>query len=165
MRKKIFTILGAAALLVVQAAHAARGMYPVADYLGDWQHNTNASGASTNFLSATNAVQARAAIGAVSSNDVVSIAGTGSGNATNYSAGNGITIVSNTISIYYAPTILTLVNNQNFLEIGTTVMSTILTWTLGAAPITSQSFDNSIGVISSSLRSYTNSASYTANRT
>lgn len=83
-------------------------------------------------------------------------------------AGTGITVTvsggTNIISLYSAPIISAFNNNQNSLEIGTTVTSTLLTWTLGGGAITGQSLDNSIGSVSSILRSYTNAASYTTSR-
>jgi hypothetical protein len=68
-------------------------------------------------------------------------------------------------SLYSAPTIASFNNNQNSVEVGTTISSTILSWTLSGASITRQSLDNSIGSVALPLRGWTNSASYTANRT
>ena len=78
-------------------------------------------------------------------------------------AGTGITITTsggtNIISLYNAPTISAFANNQNSLEIGTTVTSSLLTWSLGGGAITSQSLDNSFGILTNSARSF----SYTNN--
>jgi hypothetical protein len=98
----------------------------------------------------------------------VNLISTNGGSGTNgqtYTAGTGITINANVISLYSAPTITAFANNQNSLEIGTTVASTLLTWTLGGGAITAQSLDNSIGAVPTALRSYTNAASYTTSRT
>ena len=79
-------------------------------------------------------------------------------------SGSGLTGVP-----YYAvgsaPTIISFANNQNSLEIGTTVTSTLLTWALGGGAITNQTLDNSIGSVPLNLSSYTNSSSYTTART
>lgn len=115
--------------------------------------NTNAGApiaAGTNISFATNS-------------GVITISGNGGGSS--YSAGSGITIASNVISVYSAPTVLTFVNNQNSLEIGTTVTNTLLTWTLGGADITRQAIDNLVGAVQTGLRSFTNAASYTTSRT
>ena len=79
--------------------------------------------------------------------------------------GTTISVNGGVLSVYSAPTVLTFVNNQNSLEIGTTVTSTLLTWTLGGAAITGQSIDNLVGAIQTNLRSFTNAASYTTSRT
>ena len=94
-------------------------------------------------------------------NYVVTVTNTGA----IYVAGSGITISSNIISLYAAPTITAFANNQNSVEIGTTVNSTALTWTLGGGTATNQYLDNGIGVVSIASRSYTDTASYTSSRT
>lgn len=55
--------------------------------------------------------------------------------------------------------------NPTNAEIGSTVASTILTWTISGSSPTYQAFNQSIGSIGAVLRSYTNVASYSANRT
>ena len=82
-----------------------------------------------------------------------------------YTAGSGITISGSVISLYSAPTVLSFTNNQNSLEIGTTVNNTILGWTLGGGTATNQSIDNGIGVVPIALNQYTNGATYTSGRT
>lgn len=84
-------------------------------------------------------------------------------------AGTGLTATTNngtvTLSIYSPPSISSFVNDHSVVEIGSTVTSTVLTWVLTGGAITSQSLDNSIGSLSTSLRSYTNISSYANNRT
>ena len=92
--------------------------------------------------------------------------GTGGGtNGTTYTAGTGITILSNTISLYSAPAIASFVNNQNSIEQGATVSATVLNWTLSGGAITNQSINQGIGTLATGLRTATDSASYSANRT
>lgn len=66
--------------------------------------------------------------------------------------------------LYNAPTITTFTNNKNNLENGTSVTSTILNWTISGT-ITSQSLNQSIGSLSTALRTYTHTSTYSTNRT
>lgn len=63
------------------------------------------------------------------------------------------------------PSILTFVNNVNSVEIGTTVNSTVLTWTLGGSVPTSQSINQGIGGVAVGTLTVTDSASYSVART
>ena len=95
----------------------------------------------------------------------LALAGTGGGGGTNYTAGNGIVITGNTIALYSAPTISGFINNQNTVEIGSTVSSTVLTWTLAGGAITGQSMNQGIGAMNTSLRATNDTASYSTGRT
>ena len=86
MKKIILSI--AASIAFAFAAHAARGQYPVTDFVGDWVHNTNSAGVSTNLLSATNQASARASIGAISMADAVLVASSNSPAGAAYAASN-----------------------------------------------------------------------------
>jgi hypothetical protein len=87
------------------------------------------------------------------------------GAGTNYTAGNGIVITGNSIALYSAPTISGFVNDQNTVEIGATVSSTVLTWTLAGGSIAGQSMNQGIGAMSTSLRTTNDTASYSTGRT
>ena len=84
--------------------------------------------------------------------------------------GSGITITTNEamtylISVYSPPVIVFFANQLNAVEIGSTVNSTILTWSFSGATVTSQSINNDVGVIASSLRNCTHYSSYSTDRT
>ena len=88
----------------------------------------------------------------------------------NLAPGTGITFTTNagvtSISLYVAPIIQSFGNNQNIVEQGSVVTSTLLTWTLGGGAITSQSIDNGIGsIVDLTQRSTNQVSSYTLNRT
>lgn len=68
-------------------------------------------------------------------------------------------------SLYVAPVISSFVNDQNSIEQGATVTSTVLTWVLSGGAITSQSLNNSIGSMNIALRTTNHSSSYTTART
>lgn len=63
------------------------------------------------------------------------------------------------------PSITTFVNNHPSVEIGSTVNSTVLTWTLGGSAPTSQSVNQGIGPIAVGTLTATDLASYTTTRT
>jgi hypothetical protein len=63
------------------------------------------------------------------------------------------------------PVISSFVNNQNSVEVGSTVTSTILNWTLAGGAITSQSINQGIGSLATGLRTATDSSSYGTSRT
>lgn len=65
----------------------------------------------------------------------------------------------------FGPSITTFVNNRNAVEIGSTVSSTTLTWTLGGTAPTVQTVDQGIGIVTVGTLTATDSTSYTANRT
>ena len=88
------------------------------------------------------------------------------GAGTNYTAGNGIVITGNSIALYSAPTISGFVNDQNVVEIGSTVSVTVLgTWALGGGAITNQSINQGIGSLNTTNRQYIHVGNYTTNRT
>lgn len=62
------------------------------------------------------------------------------------------------------PVITAFTNNKNTVEIGTTVTSTVLNWTVLGTP-TSQSLDEGIGSISASALTYTDTTSYSTAKT
>ena len=66
--------------------------------------------------------------------------------------------------LYVSPGITSFTNTINQVEIGTTVTSTTLNWTLNKT-MTSLSLNNGIGSITPSLLTYTHSSSYTTDRT
>jgi hypothetical protein len=108
----------------------------------------------TNFDSVTRALIAAGG----NTNGSVTVAGSGLSSVVS----NGVTIMS----LYVAPTISNFINNQNTVEIGSTVSSTVLgTWALGGGTITSQSLNQGIGTISTALRTYTDTNSYSIGRT
>jgi len=84
-------------------------------------------------------------------------------------AGSGVTVGTNgslfTVSLYTAPSITSLVNDKNTLEIGSSATSTKLDWVLAGAAITSQSLDNGIGALNLTNRTYTYTGTYTTDRT
>lgn len=85
-------------------------------------------------------------------------------------AGSGITVTTNgpqnwTVSQYAPPVISSFTNNQNVVEIGATVSSTLLGWTLSGAAITSQSLNQGIGSLATNIRGYNDTAVYTTTRT
>ena len=71
---------------------------------------------------------------------------------------------TNFISLYVAPAITSLTNDQNSVEIGATATTTTLGWSISGT-ITSQGLNQSIGAIAIGLRAFTNSDSYTTDRT
>lgn len=60
--------------------------------------------------------------------------------------------------------ITSFTNDKNAVEIGSSVTSTVLTWTLNRA-VNTQSLNNSIGSITASLRTYTHTSAYSTDRT
>lgn len=64
-----------------------------------------------------------------------------------------------------APTITSFGNNVGSVEIGTTVNSTTLTWTLGGGPATNQVINQGIGTIPVGTHTATDLASYSSSRT
>lgn len=145
-----------------------------------WTQHTNAASVAAalnatapNSLRGSNALAAGSVRTNELASEVVALLGQGSGAATNIvwpAAGEGLTAATQglvvTFSLYTAPSVTPFVNNQNTVEIGATVSSTVLTWTLAAGAITWQSLNNSIGTVSpASLRTYTHSSSYTTDRT
>ncbi len=66
--------------------------------------------------------------------------------------------------LYQAPVISGFTNNIGTVEIGTTVTSTVLNWSYNKTMITA-SLNQGIGSISPSLLTYTQTATYTTNRT
>ena len=68
--------------------------------------------------------------------------------------------------LYVTPNILTFTNNVNAVEIGSTVASTTLTWTIDeSANLTDQTLNQGIGSVGTIVRNHTHSDSYTTNRT
>lgn len=65
---------------------------------------------------------------------------------------------------YTAPSITSFVNNQNSVEIGSTVTSTTLDW-VRTGTITNQSLNQGIGSLATNLLQYVHSSSYTTDRT
>lgn len=63
------------------------------------------------------------------------------------------------------PIISSFANNQGTLEMGQTVNSTVLTWTLAGSAVTSQSINQGVGAVPVGTLTATDSASYTASRT
>ncbi|MFA5187682.1 MAG: hypothetical protein WC551_14470, partial [Patescibacteria group bacterium] len=66
--------------------------------------------------------------------------------------------------LYVNPSITSFTNTVNQVEIGTTVASTTLNWTINKS-VTSESLNQGIGFITPSLRTYTHVDSYTTDRT
>lgn len=66
---------------------------------------------------------------------------------------------------FFAPTITSFVNNRNNVEIGSTVNSTLLTWTLGGSPPTVQSINQGVGGVPVGTLSKTDNNAYTVSRT
>lgn len=120
-----------------------------------------------NFVAGTNATVDVSGNGSTATVTIGSTAvGTGGIPVT---AGAGLTGVTNNgvlqLSLYSAPAITSFDNNQNTVEVGATIASTVLTWTLVGGAITSQSLDNSIGSLNTALRTYTHTSSYSTDRT
>ena len=81
-----------------------------------------------------------------------------------YASGAGLTNISAS-AIVYGPSISSFGNNQNVVEIGSTVNSTVLTWVLSGTTPTSQSVNQGIGTIAVGTLTATDSSAYTSART
>lgn len=83
-------------------------------------------------------------------------------------AGTGIRAATNglgvTLSLYTPPSITSLVNDKNIVEVGSTISSTKLDWVLAGETITSQSINNGVGSLNVVARTTTHSSSYTTDR-
>lgn len=66
--------------------------------------------------------------------------------------------------LYVTPDVSGFTNNRNNVEIGTTITSTVLNWSLNKT-MTSSSLNQGIGSITPSLTTYTDNSSYSTNRT
>ena len=78
--------------------------------------------------------------------------------------GAGFTNIS-AASIVYGPSISSFGNNQNVVEIGSTVNSTVLTWALSGTAPTSQTINQGIGTVAVGTLTATDSSAYTSSRT
>ena len=67
-------------------------------------------------------------------------------------------------AIIYGPSITSFGNNQQVVETGATVNSTVLTWTLSGSAPTSQSINLGVGSVAPGTLTATDSASYTTTR-
>jgi len=68
--------------------------------------------------------------------------------------------------LLYTPlSISYLSNSVGTVEIGTTITSVVLNWAYNESTVTSQSLNQSIGSLSTALRTYTHTTSFTSNRT
>lgn len=69
------------------------------------------------------------------------------------------------VALYQTPSVVTLVNDQSPVEVGATVTSTLLDWTLAGNTPTAQYLNNGIGSIGAGLLQYNHVQSYTTDRT
>lgn len=180
--KRLLFLLTLTLVLLVQTSvgQTVLGKHPADQFApAFWTQHTNAASVAAalnatapNSLRGSNALAAGSVRTNELASEVVALLGQGSGAATNIvwpAAGAGLSASTNglvvTFSLYTAPA-ATLANNQGTVEIGATVASTVLTWTLTAGAITWQSLDNSIGEIApASTRTTTHTSSYTTDRT
>ena len=107
-----------------------------------------------------------------SNNLAAAIGGSGNTNAMSVAAGMGILAVTNngvvTLSLYSPPSIYLLSSSPVSVEMGTTISTTALTWSLTGGPITGQSIDTGSGLQALSdlsQREYVYHESYNTNHT
>ena len=107
-----------------------------------------------------------------SNNLAAAIGGSGNTNAMSVAAGMGILAVTNngvvTLSLYSPPSIYLLSSSPVSVEMGTTISTTALTWSLTGGPITGQAIDTGSGLQALSdlsQREYVYHESYNTNHT